>query len=96
MSASTEEVTSSFGQSFTVDTSDDACTKASGGHLKHGDRFQVVLIGSREGVVVGAAPPPEDVPAGCMGAGANVLWVRLDGNDSVCFFPNPGTGLQKI
>jgi hypothetical protein len=79
-----EEVTPRFGPTFTVDISDEACQRFG---FKHGDRFVVKGLG-RSGVVVGTAPLNLECRCG-RGNGEEELWVRLDGETQVCFFPDP-------
>lgn len=85
-----EEVRARVGDSFTVDTSDVACQRFG---FSHDDRIKVRLSGD-EGVVVGVAPLQFD--AGCVPAGDDVLWVKLNGQKTVCFFPDPQIDFELL
>jgi len=86
----TEEVIPIHGPAFTVNTSNEACQKFG---FKHGDRFSVKGLG-RKGVVVGVAPLMLECACG-HGGGSDELWVRLDGQTQVCFFPNPEINFEQ-
>lgn len=90
---STEQVMGINNVSFEVDISVGACIKFG---FSHGDRVEVIVDG-RQGTVVGVAPLPGGQPAGCLKAGTDTLWIRMDGSGGkVCFFPDPLVNLKKV
>ncbi|MBI4994878.1 hypothetical protein HZC21_04530 [Candidatus Peregrinibacteria bacterium] len=75
-----EEVKPRHGNPFTVDISNETCERFG---FHHGDQILVKGL-NKQGVVVGVAPHIPSSPDGI-----DALWVRLEGEDTVCFFPNP-------
>ena len=78
------------GDELEIDTSADACARFG---FQHGDEIIVIAFSSKA-VVVGVAPLTH--AAGCLDRGEDVLWVRMDGEEAVCFFPNPESDFQKV
>lgn len=82
----TERVTSRDGRVFMVDTSDEACMKL-GFHSRA--KVLVTLLG-RKGEVIGVASHNSPCATG------DALWIRLEGEDTVCFFPDPMNDLELV
>ncbi|MBT6691083.1 hypothetical protein HOB10_01975 [Candidatus Parcubacteria bacterium] len=85
----TETVVEQEGVVFEVDI--EACSQFG---CQHGDRIKVDGV-VEIATVVGVAPLPNGEATDCMPAGQDVLWVRLDGQEKVCFFPNPEGRFHK-
>jgi len=88
-----KSVTSVSGVVFKVDTTAEACRKF--GFL-HGDNIFVIALGIK-GVVIGVAPLPGNVAAGCVDKNTDVLWVTLEGEEGIVkFFPDPSVDFKKM
>jgi len=82
-----QEVTLRHGATFNVDTSDEACEPFG---FKSGEIVNVRRLGTTA-TVMGVAPHIPGSPAG-----KPALWVRMDGESTVCFFPNPLDDFDRV